>query len=68
MRLNLRVFRVGQKLTQAEMAKKIGCSLTSYNSIESGARNGSIPFLLSLQKAFNLSGDEALKLMETKEE
>ena len=46
------------------MAEKIGVSLACYQSIESGRRNGSIPFMLKLQEAFNLTGNEAMELMK----
>lgn len=68
MRLKLKMFRVGQNLTQAEMAEKIGCSLTSYQAIESCRRNGSVPFMQKLQKAFGLTGNEVMDLMEETDE
>lgn len=68
MRLKLKAFRAMQNLNQAEMAKKIGCSYTTYNSIETGKRNGSIPFMQKLQKAFDLTGNEVMELMEVTNE
>lgn len=54
MRTNLKLLRVKHHLTQAKMAKKIGCTRCTYATIESGARNGRDFFWISLQKAFNV--------------
>ena len=51
-RTNLKIFRVSLKLTQEEIAKKIGCNRGTYAAIENGSRNGRADFWLSLQKAF----------------
>ena len=65
MRLKLKQFRISQNnLSQKGMSDKIGCSLACYQSIESGRRNGSIPFVQKHQKAFNLSGEEVIEMME----
>lgn len=65
MRLKLKGFRIRQNnLSQKGMADKIGCSLACYQSIESGRRNGSVLFMQKLQKAFNLTGNEVMELME----
>lgn len=41
-----------KKLTQREMAKKIGISLTMYSKIEIGERNPSYNFLVKFKKTF----------------
>lgn len=42
-----------KKLTQREMAQKIGVTLTLYSKIEIGDRNPSYNFLVKFKKAFN---------------
>lgn len=64
MRDGLYMFRHSLKLSQSEIAEKIGCSRATYSSIESGKRNGSMTFWLKLQKAFNVSDVEIGTLMK----
>ena len=54
-RTNLKVFRIQQKMTQAEFAEKIGCNRGTYAAIEKGTRNGQHKFWLNLQHTFNIS-------------
>ena len=67
MRTNLKVLRVKQHLTQAEIATKLGVSYATYNLIEQGKRKGSNEFWANLQKAFNLSDAEMWQLYANKE-
>ena len=67
MRMKLKLFRISENLTQKEMADRIGCSCNSYQSVESGRRNGSIPFMQNLQAAFNLEGNFVMELMKNEE-
>lgn len=67
MRNNLYLFRHGMRLSQAEMAQRIGCSRATYSSIECGARNGTMTFWNKLQKAFNLT-DEKKGVLQAVEE
>ena len=53
-RTNLKVFRVSRKLTQAEMAEKIGCTRATYSYVEKGKRYGRETFWNDLQAAFNI--------------
>lgn len=62
MRLELKVFRMKQKLDQKEMADKLGVSISTYNLIENGKRRGSQEFWLKLQSEFNLDGNEVWSL------
>lgn len=55
MRKKLYMFRHSMKLSQSEMAQRIGCSRATYSSIECGSRNGTMTFWNKLQRAFNLS-------------
>lgn len=52
MRKNLKVFRVKNDLTQAEIADKIGCTRATYSAIENGTRDGRKTFWHKLQEAF----------------
>ena len=62
MRTELKILRVKNHLTQSEMAKRCGTSLSTYNLIEQGKRMGSQDFWLAVQREFNLEGEEAWKL------
>lgn len=61
-RHELKVLRVKNRLTQNEMAAKLGVAVSTYNLIENGKRRGSQKFWLKLQKLFNLDGGEVWKL------
>ena len=58
MRKNLKVFRVKQGLTQAEMAARLDYTGSLYSMVESGKRTGTQYFWLNLKTAFNLSENE----------
>ena len=62
MRLNLKLFRVAQCLTQAEMAYKMGCSRMTYNRIENGESEGKEYNWNELKREFNLKEYEINKL------
>lgn len=51
-RTNLKLFRTALKMTQAEIAEKIGVDRGRYGQIEKGSRNGRADFWTKLQKAF----------------
>lgn len=63
---NLRLigFREEKRLTQGDLAEKIGYTKGLVCLIELGKRKGNIGFWLRLQKAFNLSNDDLVYLME----
>ena len=67
MRTGLKILRVKQHLTQAEVAAKLGVSFATYNLVEQGKRKGSEEFWLKLQAAFNLTDAEMWKLYTNKE-
>lgn len=46
-------FRIARKLTQQEMAKYLGTTLSYYSKIELGVRNPSYNFLVKLKKSFS---------------
>lgn len=58
MRKNLKVYRVKQGLTQAEMAARLDYTCSLYSMVESGRRTGTQHFWLNLKAAFNLSENE----------
>lgn len=64
MRINLKLFRVKNKLTQAEMADKIGVSRQVYANVENGKNGGSTDFWGNLQRAFNIADEEMYSLMK----
>lgn len=65
-RKNLKLLRIKHDLTQEELAKALNISLSSYNLIENGERNGSIVFWNSLQDFFKLTGEEIWNLQNNK--
>lgn len=54
--------RVDEELTQTEMAKMCGVSVSTYNLIENGKRRGSKKFWQTVQTLFNLDGEQIWKL------
>lgn len=64
MRINLKVFRVKNKLTQAEIAEKVGVSRQVYANIEKGRNGGSTEFWGNLQRAFGIADEEMYSLMK----
>lgn len=54
MRNGLYMFRHGKRLSQREIAEKIGCSRATYSAIENGTRNGTMTFWGKLQTAFDI--------------
>ena len=63
MRNGLYMFRHARRLSQKEMADKIGCSRATYSAIECGTRNGTMTFWNNLQKAFDILDAEIGGLM-----
>lgn len=63
-RINLKIERVKNNLTQQQLAEKLGVSVGTYNLIENGKRRGSISFWNNIQKEFKLSGEEMWKLQQ----
>ena len=67
MRNGLYMFRHSKRLSQSEIAKKIGCSRQTYSSIETGTRNGTVKFWNKLKTAFNIPDTELGGLMKVDE-
>jgi DNA-binding XRE family transcriptional regulator len=54
--------RVDHDLTQTDMAKICGVSISTYNLIENGKRRGSKKVWQTIQAHFNLDGEQIWKL------
>lgn len=63
-RLELKILRIKNDLTQRQAAKLLGVSLATYNLIENGNRRGSVDFWNEVQKQFNLTGEEVWNLQK----
>ena len=55
MRTQLKVFRVLHKLSQSEMAARLGYERAYYGHVERGLQKGSAEFWTRLQAAFGLT-------------
>ena len=66
-RTALKQFRVGEHLTQAQMANKIGVSIRTYGYIENGKRGGNQKFWRNLQNAFDVPDNDMWKLQKLDE-
>ena len=66
-RTELKKLRVGEHLTQAEMAEKIGVSVRTYGYIENGKRGGSQEFWRNLQSVFNVPDGDMWQLQKLDE-
>lgn len=64
MRNGLYMFRHGMRLSQSEMAEKIGCTRQTYSAIESGTRDGAARFWRNLKAAFNVADVDIGALMK----
>lgn len=60
----MKILRINHHMTQSDVAKKIGISLSAYNLIENGKRVGSIETWEKIQKLFSLSDIEMWSLMK----
>ena len=67
MRNGLYMFRHGLRLSQQQMANKIGCHRATYSAIENGTRNGTMTFWNNLKEAFDVSDAEIGGLMRRDE-
>lgn len=52
------------RMTQQQVADKLGITLTSYAFIENGHRHGSFKTWVKIQKLFNLTDDECWKIQK----
>ena len=67
MRTSLKQFRIGQHLTQNEMAEKIGVSRATYAYVENGKRGGSQTFWRNLKFAFDVPDENMWQLQKLDE-
>lgn len=58
-RTELKLFRIRQKLTQEQIAEKLGYSRGHYARFENGDADMTLRFLQALQTAFKISFEEA---------
>ena len=68
MRYKLYMFRCSHRMTQQEIADKIGFDRMTYSAIENGKRNGSMRFWNALKEAFNLDTVQITELMKVDED
>ena len=60
----MRILRIKHKMTQADVAEKIGICLSAYNKIENGKRVGTLETWKKIQKLFDLGDEEMWSLMK----
>lgn len=63
MRHNLYLFRCDQRMTQAQIAEKLGVSRQLYASIEKGRQRVSAEFWSTLQRVFEIPDADMYGLM-----
>jgi len=63
-RLQLKMFRVSQYLSQKQIAERLNYSVSQYSLIERGYRDGSQEFWNTLQREFNIADSEMWRLMK----
>lgn len=68
MRTELRVFRVRQKMTQAQFAEKIGVGRALYAAVENGSRNGTLAFWQKFKKTFDIPESEIWRYTQNDED
>lgn len=57
-RVNLKVFRLKNNLSQGQMAKRLGVSRQTYIAIENGQRDGSLAFWRNFKLTFHIPAVE----------
>lgn len=58
---NLKEIRIGKKITQSELAEKLGADKSFVSNIENGKTNPTLSTITSLAKALGVSTNELLK-------
>lgn len=64
MRTELKKFRVGLHLTQAEFAEKVGISTATYIKIEKGKTSGNYKFWKTVCTVFGVSDEKMWQLQQ----
>lgn len=67
-RIELKLFRVSNNLSQQGMADVLGVPRQTYSMVERGQRRGNISMWSKLQETFNVSGSDMLKMHGCSEE
>lgn len=62
-RIALKQFRIGLRLTQQDMADKLGITRVKYVAIENGQRFGTVEFWRTFQKTFAVADEQMWKLI-----
>ena len=62
MRTQLKIFRITQRMNQAEMAANIGYERAYFGHVERGFQDGSAEFWERLQAAFKLTDEQIEEL------
>ena len=60
----MKILRINHHMTQSDVAKKIGISLSLYNLIQNGKRVGTIETWVKIQKLFSLSDKDRSSLVK----
>ena len=63
-RTALKLFRVERKLSQEQIAEKLGFCRAHYAKFENGSQDTTLRFLNALQDAFGITLEEAVALTE----
>lgn len=63
-RTELKIRRIAKKMTQQQVAEKMGVSVATYSFIESGKRSGSIENWAKIRELLGLTEEEAWRLMQ----
>ena len=67
MRKNLYMFRCDKRISQRQIAEKIGVHRETYASVERGDRNGTLTFWRKFQTAFDIPDAEMGGLMRSEQ-
>ena len=58
--LNIRRWRHGRRMTQVELAEKLGCRAATISAMERGKRNISVDWLFAYSRALDCKMDDLL--------
>lgn len=68
MRTELKVFRVKQRMTQAQFAEKIGVGRALYAAVEKGTRDGALAFWEQFKNVFDIPESEIWRYTQNDED
>lgn len=67
-RINLKLFRIKNRLTQNEMADRLNISRSTYVNIENGKSDCTLKFFNSLQREFGIKDEDMWELTKKGDE